>query len=74
VPNFTYAQILHNQTLYGMPSMTLTQIAHMPLSGIGFDALTNTIYVANFDDISVSVINAATHAVIGKPIHVGNHP
>src|SRR5215472_2544977 len=77
--NFTYAQFLHNQTLYeitkhftiGSPN----QSAHITVGkgpvAIGVDTFKNTIYVANRFDNTVSVIDATTQTVIGKPIPVG---
>ncbi len=41
---------------------------------VAVDSSTNMIYVANSDDNNVSVINGATNAVVGSPIHVGNAP
>jgi YVTN family beta-propeller protein len=78
VGNFTYAQFLHNQTLYEMTKHAPTQIAHIPVgkhpTDIGVNIVTNTIYVANHDDNTVSVIDGTTLTVIGKPIPVGRHP
>jgi YVTN family beta-propeller protein len=41
---------------------------------VAVDPSTNMIYVANYDDNNVSVIDGATNAVIGSPIHVGIAP
>jgi len=79
VSNFAYAQQLHDQTLYEISRRTPTQVAHITVGkhpvGIGvFDDDTNRIYVANGNDNTVSVIDGATHTVIGKPITVGKYP
>ena len=73
VSNFTYAQQLHDQTLYEITKRTPTQIAHITVGkapqAIGVSENTNTIYVANSHDDTVSVIDATTHTVI-KQIHI----
>src|SRR5215467_13158901 len=76
--NFTYGRLLHDQTLYELTKQTPAQIADILVGkypdGIDVNSDTGRIYVANFDDNTVSVIDETTHTLIGKPISVGKEP
>src|SRR5450432_1355673 len=52
-----------------------TVIATLDVAGgpraIGVNASTNRIYVANYDDQTVSVIDGSTNIVLGSPIPLG---
>jgi hypothetical protein len=77
--SFTCAQILqtlHQKTLYEIAKYTPTQNAYIPVGkrawGVGVDGNvltgTSTIYVANYGDNTVSVIDGNNNTKIGKDI------
>jgi len=67
--NFTYA-LLHNQTLYEITKQKPKQIAHISVgsfpTAIGVDGDTDTVYVANWGDNTVSVIDGKVNEVVGR--------
>ena len=80
--NFTYAEDnlkLHQKILYEITKYTPSKqnayiiVGEQPL-GIGVNNVTNTIYVANQGDNSVSVIDGKNNTKIIKDIHVGKEP
>jgi YVTN family beta-propeller protein len=80
--NLTYAQEnqeLHQKTLYEITKNTSPkQNPHITVgkspSAIGVNLDTNTIYVANCDDNTVSVIDGKNKTKIGDDIKVGANP
>jgi YVTN family beta-propeller protein len=83
VLNFTYAMALvgielHQKTLFEIMKYTPKENASINVgpspSAIGVDEDTNTIYVANFDANTVSVIDGDNNTRIGKDIPVGKYP
>ena len=79
--NFTYAQEnleLHQRTLYGKTKDVSKQKAHITVGArpvaMALNELTNTVYVANVVDGTVSVIDAYNNTKIGDDIKVGKHP
>ena len=81
VSNFTYAQIelqtIHQKTLYEITKHTPSSLAHIPVgrapSAIRVNNGTNTVYVINTVDNTVSVIDGKNNTKI-KDIHVGKLP
>ena len=78
--NNAYAQEeLHQKTLYEIANHTSShEIPSIPVgkgpSAIGVNLNTNTIYVANKEDNTVSVIDGKNNSKIGKDIPVGKGP
>ena len=78
--NLTYAQEdvpLHEKSLYEITNHTSKQSSFITVGSeptdIGVNSFTNTIYVANFEDNTVSVINGKNNTKI-KDIEVGKGP
>src|SRR5215467_9558008 len=80
VSNSTYAQntILHQKTLPEITKYTPEENAYISVGkfsdAIGVKNITNTIYVANAGDGTVSVIDGNTNTKLAKDIHVGKAP
>jgi YVTN family beta-propeller protein len=78
VLNFTYAQELHQKTLYEITKYTPKENAYINVgrhpSAIGVNPDTDKIYVANNGDNTVSVIDGDNNTKIGKDIPVGKFP
>src|SRR5689334_5952199 len=79
--NFVYARFgpeLHQQTLYELKNNTLGQYPYLNVGkapfAIGINEHTNTVYVANSGDGTVSVIDGETNENTGNDIKVGNNP
>jgi len=80
--NNTYAFLypeVHENTLYEITNQSSSkQIAHIPIGNapetIGVDTDTNTMYVANYIDNTVSVIDGGNNTKIGDDIQVGTGP
>jgi YVTN family beta-propeller protein len=69
---------LHEKTLYEITKYTPKENAYISVgtlpSAIDVNSYTNTIYVANLGDNTVSVIDGNTNTKIGKDIPVGKLP
>jgi YVTN family beta-propeller protein len=79
VSNDAFAQTLHDQTLYevvkqrpGLGENSQIDVGDLP-SIVGFDERRGTVYVANYDSNTVSVISGESNKKI-KDIHVGEGP
>src|SRR6476620_9485731 len=75
---FLYPEV-HEKTLYEIANQSSSkQIAHIPVGNapetIGVNSYTNTMYVANYLDNTVSVIDGENHTKIGNDIPVGSSP
>jgi YVTN family beta-propeller protein len=76
--NNAHAQELHEKTLYEIANQTPSnETSAIPVGkdpyAIGVNWLTNTVYVGNRGDNTVSVINGMTNTKI-KDISVGKYP
>ena len=77
--NNAHAQELHQKTLYEIKNHTFSNktssipVGKSPIA-IGVNQETNTIYVVNLLDDTVSVIDGENNTKIGKDIPVGNNP
>ena len=72
---FLYPEV-HEKTLYEITNQSSSkQIAHIPVGNapetIGVNSHTNMIYVANYLDNTVSVIDGENNTKIGNDIEVG---
>jgi YVTN family beta-propeller protein len=71
---------LHQETLYEIANHNTpsNETSGIPVgkhpTAIGIKGFTNKIYVANYDDGTVSVINGTNNTKIGKDIPVGKNP
>jgi YVTN family beta-propeller protein len=77
-PYSLYPEV-HENTLYEIANQSASkQIAHIPIGNapetVGVDRDTNTIYVANYIDNTVSVIDGRNNTKIGDDIPVGTGP
>jgi YVTN family beta-propeller protein len=80
--NNAFAQSLHDRTLYEMVKQTpeveknsQIDVGKSPKAiAVNFDIDTNTVYVANENSDSVSVINGSDNTKIGEDIIVGEYP
>jgi YVTN family beta-propeller protein len=77
----TYALLypeVHKKTLYEITNQSSKQIAHIPVGNapetMGINIHTNTIYVANYLDNTLSVIDGENNTKIGNDIPVGEGP
>ena len=77
----TYALLypeVHKKTLYEITNQSSKQIAHILVGNapetMGINIHTNTIYVANYLDNTVSVIDGENNTKIGNDILVGEGP
>ncbi len=52
--------------------LTIPSVAYP--TGVAYDTENGDVYVVNYDDDSVTVVNGSTNAVVGSPITVGGYP
>ncbi len=69
---------LHEETLYEIDRLSLGQHPNIPSGdhpiGLGVYPKENTLYVANYADDTISVINGTNNTKMGEDIDVGRAP